>query len=148
MAEGGRLYVKSTPATRGEVPVEEAGASSEAGGVEGAFYRQPADPVEQASAQAGDPPDKGEIQSARRADKAADKSGDHQVTDPAAETVQDEPVEAASEQAGDPPVETTNPPAGNATRAEWVDYAVNQQGATEEELDGLGRNEIRDRYLP
>lgn len=145
MAHDGRFYVPSTPATRGEESDDSSPAET---GVSGSFYRTAAEsPIEQASAQAGDPPAKEEIQTARREDKAADKSGDHEVTDPAAETVQPEPVEAASEQAGDPPVETTDPPAGSASREEWVDYAVTQQGASEDELEGLGRNAIRDRYL-
>lgn len=147
MAEGGRFYVKSTPATRGEESPHEGASSPAVTGVEGSFYRTALeDPVGQASAQAGDPPDKAEIQAARREDKAADRTGDHVVTDPAAEAGQDDPVEAASEQAGDPPVETTNPPARSASREEWVDYAK-RQGASDDELDGVGRNAIRDRYL-
>lgn len=147
MAEGGRFYVKSTPATRGEESPHEGASSPAVTGVEGSFYRTALeDPVAQASAQAGDPPDKAEIQAARREDKAADKSGDHVVTDPAAEAGQVEPVEAASEQAGDPPVETTNPPARNASRGAWASYA-RRQGMSKDELDGLSRNAIRDRYL-
>ncbi|WP_258933205.1 hypothetical protein [Nesterenkonia pannonica] len=36
-------------------------------------------------------------------------------------------------------------PAGNASRADWVEYAL-YVGATEEELEGMTRDEIRDTY--
>lgn len=36
-------------------------------------------------------------------------------------------------------------PAGNASRDDWAAYAISQ-GATEEVLNGMSRNEIRDQY--
>lgn len=62
--------------------------------------------------------------------------------DPAAETVQPEPVEAAEEVAGPA---GANQPTGNASRGEWARFAKSQ-GATDEDLEGLGRNEIRAKY--
>lgn len=40
---------------------------------------------------------------------------------------------------------TAGKPAGNATREAWHDYAI-AQGRTEDELDGLGRDAIRDLF--
>ena len=48
---------------------------------------------------------------------------------------------------GEPAVETdpSPAPAGNASRDAWAAYALTQ-GATDAELDGLSRNDIRDAY--
>jgi hypothetical protein len=144
----GRFYVKSTPATRGEV--ESPTTDPTAAGVDGEFYLSGAQPIEQASVSAGQPVTREERQAAKKEQTAADKAAAAagtapDVADPAAETTQEEPVEAASQQAGDPPVETTNHPAKNASRGEWADYAKSQ-GMSEEDLKGLSRNDIRDRY--
>lgn len=64
------------------------------------------------------------------------------VTDAAAETVQEDPIEAAEEVAGPP---GANQPSGNASREDWVVFAKSR-GATDEDLEGLGRNEIRSHY--
>lgn len=47
----------------------------------------------------------------------------------------------------DAPVETDEAPvpAGNASKAEWVEYAVSQ-GMDADEAEGLTRNELRDTY--
>lgn len=116
----GRIYRESTPATRGELEP----ATPATPGVA---------PVAQASAQAGDPPSKEVVRAAKKADAAA----------PLVE--QPDSIEEASKAAGDPPVESTNPPARNASREEWVAYA--RQHGEKGKLDGLTRNAIRDRYL-
>lgn len=38
------------------------------------------------------------------------------------------------------------PPAGNASRDEWAAYVVAAGLATEEQIDGVGRDELRDTY--
>lgn len=40
------------------------------------------------------------------------------------------------------------PPAGNASRDEWVEFVKTEAGGnkTDEDLEGLGRDEIRDQY--
>lgn len=40
---------------------------------------------------------------------------------------------------------STEQPAGNASTEEWAEYAK-AQGATDADVEGLGRNELRDRY--
>jgi hypothetical protein len=154
MAEGGRLYVRSTPATRGEESTKDSAPG--ALGPEGRFYLASDDnkaekdrvtsPVEQAAQFAGQPPAKDEIRAAKKEQVAAAKATDPVPEDPAAETVHEEPVEAASEQAGDPPGQQ---PSASASRAEWEEYA-RTQGATDEDLafEGkpLSRNALRDKY--
>ena len=69
---------------------------------------------------------------------------DGQATDVAEEeTTTTETTEGGSEEAS-----TSEQPAGNASRDEWVAYAKSDAGGnkTDEELEGLGRNEIRDLY--
>lgn len=50
-----------------------------------------------------------------------------------------EPDEEAAEEAGD------DRPAGNASKADWVAYAVTQ-GADPDEAEGLSRDELREQY--
>lgn len=149
----GRIMVPSTPATRGEVePVD---AKQVFAGPDGRFYLpsedkksekdRVTDPVEQAAAFAGQPPTKEEMRSAKKEQVAAEKAAASTPTDPAAETSTENPVEDASETAGDPPVESTDPPGKNASREAWVKYAQGR-GMTDEELEPLTRNDIRDRY--
>ena len=52
------------------------------------------------------------------------------------------PIEDAEEQAGPP---GANQPKANASLGEWQTFA-RSQGATDEELEGQGRNDLRDRY--
>lgn len=44
-----------------------------------------------------------------------------------------------------PPIELEEP-AGNASREEWAEYVVAARLATEDEIDGKGRDELRDTY--
>jgi hypothetical protein len=62
--------------------------------------------------------------------------------DPAAETQQEEPIEAAVEVGGPA---GANQPKNNASRGEWETFA-RSQGASDEDLEGLGRNDIRAKY--
>lgn len=70
----------------------------------------------------------------------------------AAETAHEEGHRAYLERAGlvetegGEEVPVTEEPAGNASREEWAAYAVGAGLATPEELDGKGRDEIRDTY--
>lgn len=149
----GRVYVASTPATRGEEP----DSSSPVGvvGPEGRFYRESEDakaekarvsnPTDQAALLGTPGPTKDEMKAAKKEQKAADASSEPPVVvDAAAETPVEEPIELASEVAGDPPIEA---PGANASRADWERYA-RSQGATDEDLEGLKRNDIRDKYAP
>jgi hypothetical protein len=44
-----------------------------------------------------------------------------------------------------PPITVPDVPAGNASREDWAAYAL-AIGATADEIDGLGRDEIRDQF--
>jgi hypothetical protein len=71
--------------------------------------------------------------------------GDVDVDDPQAQSAKEL---AATEDAMDGPIETAvggDVPAGNASAEVWRDYALTQ-GASEQDVDGLGRNELRERY--
>lgn len=46
----------------------------------------------------------------------------------------------------DPPVDPPEVPAGNASRDEWAAYVVDVLKVDPAEIEGLGRNELRDRY--
>lgn len=52
--------------------------------------------------------------------------------------------------AGDQPaaVTTAEAPAGNASAEKWRTWVVESGRATTEEVDGLSRDELRDRYAP
>lgn len=68
------------------------------------------------------------------------KPGEVHVDDAAAQDAAEKAhtADAAKGEAG-------GAPKGNASLATWQDYA-RSQGATEEDLDGLTRDELRDRY--
>ena len=68
--------------------------------------------------------------------------------DPAAEEAVVGGVEELDDDEGDAadePVGVDGQPAGNASRDEWEAYALTH-GATADDLDGLGRDAIRDLY--
>lgn len=75
-----------------------------------------------------------------------------QPADEAAKSAHDEGHQAYLERAGlvereDGEVEpVSEEPAGNASRDEWAAYVVGTGRATPEELDGKGRDEIRDTF--
>jgi hypothetical protein len=71
--------------------------------------------------------------------------GEVHVDDSAAQSAKEL---AATEGAMAGPVATAvggEPPAGNASTDEWRDYATSR-GATEDDVDGLSRDELRERY--
>ena len=43
--------------------------------------------------------------------------------------------------------QSVEPPAGNASIEEWAEYAK-ARGATDADIEGLGRNELREKYGP
>lgn len=47
----------------------------------------------------------------------------------------------------DPATPVVEVPGGNASLVAWQDYA-RANGATDADLDGLGRDEVRERYAP
>ena len=51
----------------------------------------------------------------------------------------------AEETEDEPEAEETKEPAGNASKAVWVEYAKSK-GATDADLEGLGRNDIAAKY--
>lgn len=57
------------------------------------------------------------------------------------------PPETPQQAGGEPvvPAEAVEQPAGNASAEAWRDYALTQ-GATEEEVADLSRNDLRDQY--
>lgn len=56
------------------------------------------------------------------------------------------PVDNAGARIPPPDPSELEEPAGNASREEWVDYVLTAQLATEDDLEGKGRDEIRDAY--
>lgn len=57
---------------------------------------------------------------------------------------------AAAKATGAPgkPTGTSEPPAGNASLEDWHGYALTQEGVTEADLEGLSRDDLRERYAP
>lgn len=164
----GRMYIASTPETRGEV--EDDSSAAPVAGPEGRFYlasedkkaeaARVKDPIEQAALLGGgQPPTKEETRAAKKEQRAAEKAAkaaaspaeEPPVGDPAAQTVQEKPIAAAADQAGKPPASTkADRPGNNASRDAWEEYA-RAQGAEDADLqdaDGepLTRNAIRDKY--
>lgn len=133
--------VPSTPETRGEVEPKTGSTSPGPGEQTGRFYRgdDPLSAVEQAALAAAPGPSKQEIRDAKKAQTAAAAAAS---TGAGVTEVPNDVVEAAAENAGEPPLAM---PSGNASRGEWADYA-RSRGATEEELEGQSRNDLRDRY--
>jgi hypothetical protein len=146
----GRIMIPSTPATRGEA--EAVDAREVFAGPDGRFYlrsedakaekARASDPIEQAGLMAGQPPSKQEVREAKAADKAADKASEPVVDDPAVETVNPDPIAVAAADAGDPPIPE---PKGSASKADWERYA-RSTGATDDDVDGLSRDELRAKY--
>lgn len=63
-----------------------------------------------------------------------------------AERVAAEQAERGVAPAGDVDESSLEQPAGNAAREEWARYVVTAGLATAEELEGLGRDQIRDKF--
>lgn len=59
----------------------------------------------------------------------------HEDQEPAADVAQDQ----------EPAPDEDDRPAGNASTEDWQEYA-RTQGATDADLEGLSRNELRDKY--
>ena len=65
-----------------------------------------------------------------------------------AQGIHDAQVEAYEQLAAAEATTNPTPPARNASREEWATYVIAADLANPEDLEGLGRNEIRDTYGP
>lgn len=80
-------------------------------------------------------------------DDGGQPSGEEDLTDGDSEDDSDSTEESSddSDDSTEESEEGDGEPAGNASKEEWVEYAKSK-GASDEDLEGLGRNEIRDQY--
>lgn len=72
-------------------------------------------------------------------DEAPDADGDDNPPGPEQGDGEQPPPES-------PPADRPEQPAGNASKDEWAAYVVDVLKVDPAEIEGLGRNELRDRY--